>query len=153
MLSTRTTSRRRLMSAHRHNFVSSKIGNAPSRSTSYSCARESRSSPSLPSIVLIGLPFESTKCTLILLISSEINIDRLRNTYPVPGSGRLISPCRAAVVSYALDKNNSREETEKGRRGRAAGRATEGPARAAGRMSEPVRTAWRRSDGRSMFAR
>lgn len=56
----------------------------PSRSMSYSCATLNRSSPSLHSIVLMSVPFESLKVTLM----------------PVPGFGRSMPPCWACDVVW-----------------------------------------------------
>jgi hypothetical protein len=51
---------------HRHAHALAHAPHSPSRSMSCSCASDSRSSPSLPSIVLITFPFESVYVTLML---------------------------------------------------------------------------------------
>jgi len=86
-----------LQLTHRNGDGSNEVRrNIPSRSTSCSCARLSKSSPSFPSIVLISFPFASLKVTLILSIS-VFQLCNWREAYPVPGAGLTRSPCLITV--------------------------------------------------------
>lgn len=73
----------------------------PSRSISYSCASDKRSSPSFPSIARITSPLASLNVTLIL--QTTVSAQGVRNredtfAHPVPGAGRSMCSWRHTVM-------------------------------------------------------
>jgi len=87
----------------------------PSRSTSCSCAKLNKSSPSFPSIVLISFPLASRNVTLIL-IHQLSSYHQLIRAYPVPGAGLTRSPC--LITSISLPQRRPCGKTrDKGLRG------------------------------------